>query len=172
MDDKKNVKVERLEMLKMYLDGASFAKIAETYGMTRQAVHQHSKRQRWKEKKAKYYQTVFDDGISKLKRITAMSIGLIDKFLLDKVKESATRALTLDEVGEIRQILAKVYDQVRLEDGKPTVNTGGVVVHELRLPPGVSSFGVLPPSNGVKLIETDVTTSKAKKNDDNIDDLL
>lgn len=160
-------KIERnLEMLHRYIHGESLAAIARSHSISRSGITDLSKRHGWKEKKDKYWQQVIQKSSLDGKTISAVTTKILKDYVMRIAKRlDAGGELTMEEVKELRALSEKFTGMARLDDGKPTEISNNTVMHEIRLPAGVTSWGMIPPDKNVKLIETKADSDSDKEED-------
>lgn len=162
------VSKKHFEMFTLYLDGKTCAEIAAIYKTTRQAVSKVSIKNDWRGKLEAYHCRAYEQSINVgAKRTGAETMLLLSDWvhkIIQRIKNGGDA--TLEEIKEVQKIFAKLAEENRLTDNKPTQISTGEVRHVVLLPPGVKRFGVDPPGPGVVEIETtaeDIETKKEKQ---------
>jgi hypothetical protein len=150
-----------IEMFEKWKNGQSVTDIAAEYGLAQQTVSLIKKRYNWQGLMNEVKRRAFKASLDSLKDIqTELTRGIkhdIRKLSQRVIKED--REFTKDERLFVTALLDRVDRITRLEDGKPTENTGVLSV-ELKLPPGVKHYGIIPPDPRVKYVTAEVDDSK------------
>lgn len=148
-----------LAMFKEWVLGVSGAEIAARYGISAGAVTKIKQKEKWPAKLKELRELQFAEFGQALKGVTVKSMAALNKDLdriIDKLNKNASNQLTDSERTHLRQLVEFASKGARVEDGKPTdiEEKRGVVEHHILLPPGVKQWGVIPPADNVKFIES------------------
>jgi hypothetical protein len=163
-------------MFKDWLMGKSYDFLGEAYKMSRTNVGLIAKKYNWKALKKELRSRQFNATIDRIRDMTVTIQNLLEqdakRIVEDVTKEK--RMLTKSEREHLRSMYDRVLKEIRLDEGKPTELGGngssGKFEVELRLPPGVKSFGIIPPDPRVKMIETQDQEKKPTVDLDDIED--
>lgn len=152
-------KTRDLEMFKLWMQGTSCATLAHTFNLSVNSVYKIRKRDRWEKLRQEFNERVYMRQALRLKALTVRLVDAVEKdfnIIIKKLSGETPVALTPEERTHIRMTLDRLLKENRLSDGKPTDigETTGVVEHRIKLPPGVKRFGVIPPGDNVKQIES------------------
>lgn len=149
------------EMFEKWKKGTTLTALAAEYGMTHQAVSEIKRKYNWHGLVTEMKRRAFQASFTQLKDMAVNLVKLAkhDIGLLTETAIKEKRQLTKEERGHVVALLDRIWKEVRLEDGKPTENTGVLSV-ELRLPPGVKHYGIIPPDPRVKYVTAEVEDAK------------
>jgi hypothetical protein len=161
---------ERRKMLAMYLRGYTQAEVAKFFNTYEHTVSKIALKYKWKEKK-KEFTIAAHEGAKLEMRDLGASIGALAQIgvrqRLKYHQENPSAIVSIETMEMLRKLAEFINKEARLDDGKPTVNTSGVVRHEIVLPPNATRWGIEAPSTSVKVIEADeIEVSDAKPSDD------
>ncbi len=162
----KRGKARDLEMFKLWMQGASCESMAKQYGLKVAAVWRIKRRDCWEKLRKELINRFYSKFAMKLKGFTVRVSDVMDKdFVRLEEKVNRGEALDKDERRYLTRLADILFKENRLTDGKPTEigNAGGVVKHEIKLPPGVRRFGVIPADSNVKPIEHAAEVQKEEK---------
>lgn len=149
--------------------------IAEKYNMSIKRVELIRRDRNWKKLAAKVAEKSYTELGNRWKKLSGKLTQILEKDVGRMLKdvEETERQLTHEERQYIRQLLENLNKISRLQEGLPTENVGstGVVEHRVLLPPGVERFGLIPPPNNVKFVESEVIDGKAESDEITLDDV-
>lgn len=163
-----------IEMLTMWLRGATYAECGKKFGMSSPGVWAVSKRDNWDKVKEEIRSRKFAEVIDTFKDTISYGLQALkeDMDLMITQAHKRKRVLTKDERMHLRQMIEMLLHETRLEDGKPTEHMTSTVEHTLRLPPGVkhgfiippeASMKILPPKEKTQAIDVDVIHERLKE---------
>lgn len=153
----------------MYLKGHTNKEIALALDVTEMAVSRAVKKYGWKQKKKDYLAAVHEASKDDMRAAGAMVNTLIKtgiQQILKQHQENPDQKISLETLSELRKFSEYINKEARLDDGKPTENTSGVVRHTIVLPPNAKRWGIEAPSTSVKILEHSEVEVKNKEEDD------
>ena len=151
-------------MFVYHVEGHTYNEVAAKFNMSEINVKRVAKRYDWAAGKKEYAHRLYSTAMTGLKRAASIVMRALerDAELLHADAVKGARQLTKEERSHFLAYMDRVLKEVRLEDGKPTEHTTGVMTVEVQLPPGVKHYGLVPPNKNVKYVKAeDVVTRPA-----------
>lgn len=175
VEDRINYKERELEMFKLYLEGKTSKQIGDQFGISPQRVRQIAMRGGWQDKVQQYYKRAYTKVMNNgVRNIAVKLFKILDHYVSSieaRIRENPNYYMTNDEIKELRKLMHLFLNENRLVDDKPTQNINNKVTYEVKLPPGVKSFGIDPPAETVVHLEHKEVTEDEKGIDiENIDE--
>ena len=141
-------------MFVAWIKGSTMTQLATDFNMSFDNVRRIAKKYNWKQLAKEYARRALAASMTDATNMAALVVKTLmrDYQKLAQACLDENRQMTKEERDHSRGIIDRVWKELRLEDGKPTENTGVLSV-ELRLPKGVTGFGIFPPDERVKYVE-------------------
>jgi hypothetical protein len=160
------------QMFKDHVAGLTHAQLAVKYEMSERNVAEISSIYRWRDLRQELAQRALAAAMDDVKSITVTAVKALkrDIQLIAERAVKKKRQLTKEERDHMRAMLDRMWKEIRLEDGKPTDSAETTLEVRLRLPPGATGFGLIPPDPRVKFVESKVEDAAPKINLDEIED--
>lgn len=153
-------KARKRAMLRMYVEGKTQAEIAAAFSISQTRVSMIANEEDWKTRLAKYWNRAYTQATTTgLKKMGSMILLVIEhqlKIINEKIAKEPGYSVPADTIRELRQMFETITKEARLNDGKPTEVTAGVVRHEVILPPGTEFWGVDAPGPNVVEVAAEV----------------
>ncbi len=145
------------QMFLDWLSGLSYVAIGVKHSMHKNSVLNISKQYNWPKLKQQLAQRQWAAVLGAMDRTATLLATTLESDVRKIAKKfQEGEALTSGERDHMRSLLDRLLKEHRLEAGKPTEIASGPVQVELKLPPGVKNFGVIPTTGRtVNVVETE-----------------